>query len=78
MSTMKNLTNQQILNQSLYVQNSKECGAASGLVYQSLTPDEQAQMQKYMSQSCKMEDGTINIFDCPLTRKMFAGFYTTK
>jgi len=79
---MKNLTNQQIINQfkstSLYVQNSKECGDASNLIYQTLTAAEQEQMQQYMRQSCKMEDGNINIFDCPLTRRMFDGFYTTK
>lgn len=79
---MTKLSNQQILNQfnptSIYVTISKECGAASQIVYQTLTSDEQAQMQKWMSQSCKMQDGTLNIEDCPLTRKMFAGFYTTK
>lgn len=71
-----NLASPNYRSQSIYVAMTKECGEASGRVYQTLTNEEQAQMQKYMRQSCKMEDGTLNIHDCPLTRRMFAGFFT--
>jgi hypothetical protein len=71
----KNLVSPYYRRDSLYVTVSKECSEASARVYAMLTADEQAQMQRYMSQSCKMEDGTLNIHDCPLTRKMFAGYY---
>jgi hypothetical protein len=62
-------------NDTLYINNSKECGAASQIVYNTLTEDEKKQMQKIMRMGCGMEDGTYAVENCELTRKMFAGYY---
>ena len=77
MTTNDNLISPNYRSNSIYVTINKECGEYSNKIYQTLTETEKQQMQSYMRQSCKMEDGTTNVQDCELTRRMFNGFYKT-